>query len=181
MRHLGRHQIIACYLEDKQSSSPSVQSSSQQLGYIPLFRGSPCQQQNICNLPRSGLRQKICNHLCRWAGIVLPSCSVGYSGILFALIVADHRVRGTQQRSIFGVFIVPAAYFSWILLILCQILLPQTSFFGHLGGILAGMLYASGWLDWSFPSAASLQVLHQALALLTMPYCGCSGHSIEIK
>lgn len=86
------------------------------------------------------------------------TCSVGLSGVVFALIVAETHVNAIQHRSFYGLFTVPAVYFPWLLLVLWQFLFPHISFFGHLGGILAGVFYSRGWLASVTPSPASFQV-----------------------
>jgi hypothetical protein len=86
------------------------------------------------------------------------TCSVGFSGVIFALIVAETHVNNIQHRSFYGLFSVPAAYFPWLLLVLWQFIIPQVSFFGHLSGILAGIMYSKGWLACVTPTPSSFQV-----------------------
>ncbi|XP_022967849.1 rhomboid-like protein 14, mitochondrial [Cucurbita maxima] len=65
--------------------------------------------------------------------------SVGFSGVLFAMKV----VLGSQSESytyVHGVR-VPSSHAAWLELILIQIVSPGVSFLGHLGGILAGILF----------------------------------------
>ncbi len=97
-------------------------------------------------------------HKCRGLHILPASCSVGLSGIIFALLVADNHLRSVQYRSVYGLFNVPAVYFPWVLLILWQLVLPHVSLFGHLGGIVAGTLYSLGCLKWLIPQTSTLQV-----------------------
>ena len=63
----------------------------------------------------------------------LNQCAVGFSGVVFALIVLDNARSGVQRRSIFGLLSVPAPLYPWALLVLWQLLLPGVSFLGHLG------------------------------------------------
>lgn len=65
--------------------------------------------------------------------------SVGFSGVLFALKV----VLGSQSESytyLHGLR-VPSSHAAWLELILIQMVSPDVSFLGHLGGILAGILF----------------------------------------
>lgn len=69
-------------------------------------------------------------------------CAIGFSSILFALkviVICEeydriHDVGGLRVPS-FGEIAV------WVELILIHLLVPQSSFIGHLGGILIGCLY----------------------------------------
>lgn len=87
----------------------------------------------------------------------LHSCAVGYSGIIFGLIVIDNAASGVSHRSIFGLLSVPARLYAWALLILWQILLPGVSFLGHLGGIVAGEALSRGWMNWAMLPAWLVQ------------------------
>lgn len=65
--------------------------------------------------------------------------SVGFSGVLFAMKV----VLGSQAESytyLHGIR-VPSSHAAWLELILIQMVSPGASFLGHLGGILAGLLF----------------------------------------
>ncbi|KAL6970634.1 Rhomboid-like protein 14, mitochondrial [Sarracenia purpurea var. burkii] len=64
--------------------------------------------------------------------------SVGFSGVLFAMKVVLNSQ--SDYTSVHGL-IVPARHAAWAELILIQMLVPGVSFLGHLGGILAGILY----------------------------------------
>ncbi|KAI5063045.1 hypothetical protein GOP47_0021592 [Adiantum capillus-veneris] len=74
----------------------------------------------------------------------MNECSVGFSGMIFAMIVMETSLSGVQNRSIFGFFNVPATWYAWILLILFQLLMPNVSLLGHLCGILSGFAYTYG-------------------------------------
>eukprot|EP00250_Pteridium_aquilinum_P002184 c12381_g1_i1 orf=563-1768(-) len=74
----------------------------------------------------------------------MNECSVGFSGMIFAMIVMETSLSGVQSRSIFGFFNVPAKWYAWILLILFQLLMPNVSLLGHLCGILSGFAYTYG-------------------------------------
>ncbi|GAV69111.1 zf-RanBP domain-containing protein/Rhomboid domain-containing protein [Cephalotus follicularis] len=65
--------------------------------------------------------------------------AVGFSGVLFAMKVVLNSQ--SDNYSIVHGLIVPARYAAWAELILVQMFVPGVSFLGHLGGILAGILY----------------------------------------
>ncbi|KAI3730206.1 hypothetical protein L6452_18883 [Arctium lappa] len=69
--------------------------------------------------------------------------SVGFSGVLFAMKVVlnnSQSVVDSYYTNVHG-FVIPAKHAAWAELILIQLLVPGVSFLGHLGGILAGILY----------------------------------------
>uniref|UniRef100_A0A2P2N0X8 Uncharacterized protein At3g17611 n=1 Tax=Rhizophora mucronata TaxID=61149 RepID=A0A2P2N0X8_RHIMU len=65
--------------------------------------------------------------------------AVGFSGVLFALKVILNS-QSENYTNLHGL-VVPTRHAAWAELILIQLFVPGTSFLGHLGGILAGILY----------------------------------------
>ncbi|EXC30826.1 Uncharacterized protein L484_028005 [Morus notabilis] len=65
--------------------------------------------------------------------------AVGFSGVLFAMKVVLNS-QSENYSNVYGI-IIPSRYAAWAELILIQMLVPGVSFLGHLGGILAGILY----------------------------------------
>ncbi|KAF7837613.1 rhomboid-like protein 14, mitochondrial [Senna tora] len=65
--------------------------------------------------------------------------AVGFSGVLFAMKVVLNS-QADDYTFVHGV-IVPSRYAAWAELLLIQMFVPGVSFLGHLGGILAGLLY----------------------------------------
>lgn len=65
--------------------------------------------------------------------------SVGFSGVLFSMKVIANA-QSDDYTSVYGLM-VPTRYAAWAELVLIQMLVPDVSFLGHLGGILAGLLY----------------------------------------
>lgn len=89
--------------------------------------------------------------------MLLSHCAVGFSGVIFGLIPLDVRASGGAQRSIFGLFTVPAIAYPWVLLVLWQLLVPQSSFLGHISGLAIGQLYSMGLLKVITPSNDTVQ------------------------
>ncbi|XP_059635749.1 rhomboid-like protein 14, mitochondrial [Cornus florida] len=65
--------------------------------------------------------------------------AVGFSGVLFAMKVVLNS-QSDNYTYIHGLTI-PSRYAAWAELVLIQMFVPRVSFLGHLGGILAGILY----------------------------------------
>ncbi|KAG8387223.1 hypothetical protein BUALT_Bualt03G0230900 [Buddleja alternifolia] len=65
--------------------------------------------------------------------------AVGFSGVLFAMKVVLYS-QSDDYTYVHGLM-VPARYAAWAELILVQMFVPGVSFLGHLGGILAGILF----------------------------------------
>ena len=69
-------------------------------------------------------------------------CGVGFSGVIFALkVLCTFDEEGTQL--VHG-FSVPLRFAAWAELIAIHFLVPNSSFFGHLAGILAGSIFIFG-------------------------------------
>ncbi|KAL3692717.1 hypothetical protein R1sor_006368 [Riccia sorocarpa] len=92
-------------------------------------------------------------------------CGIGFSGVIFALIVIETSLSGTQTRSIFGFFTVPAKLYPWALLFLFQLLMPSVSLLGHLSGILSGFAYTFGWFNMFLLAPSSYSAVENCGAL----------------
>ncbi|KAG1710984.1 hypothetical protein DVH05_013704 [Phytophthora capsici] len=69
----------------------------------------------------------------------LHQCSVGFSGVLFALkVLLNHN--SPAFSSLYG-FQVPTKYAAWLELVVIHFLVPRSSFIGHMCGILAGYIF----------------------------------------
>lgn len=79
--------------------------------------------------------------------------SLGFSGVLFALIVSE-TWRSNASRSLLGMVEVPARYYPLAALVAMQVMIPGVSFLGHLAGLLVGAMEYYG-LIFFLPSAAS--------------------------
>lgn len=96
---------------------------------------------------------------------LMSHCAVGFSGVIFGLIPVESRYSSATQRSFFGLFSVPTAAYPWVLLVLWQVLIPQSSFLGHLSGLAVGQLYALGMLRWVVPTAEWAQQAERSAPL----------------
>jgi len=79
------------------------------------------------------------------------SCSVGFSGVLFAYMVISTKYD-PWDRNLFGAFQISAQVYPWVLLLITSLLFPGVSFLGHLCGILSGYLFlwlvlGRGWFN----------------------------------
>ena len=72
---------------------------------------------------------------------LLPSlqCTVGFSGVLFGMKVILN-LKSPTHANVYGI-LVPTRYVAWFELVLVQTFVPGGSFFSHVCGILAGVLY----------------------------------------
>ena len=71
-------------------------------------------------------------------------CAAGFSGVLFAFKVVT--TYGMPQHTVYimGFIPIPSRHATWAELILIHVLVPRSSFTGHLAGILVGLLYVKG-------------------------------------
>ncbi|XP_053976389.1 rhomboid-related protein 4-like [Hylaeus anthracinus] len=67
-------------------------------------------------------------------------CAIGFSAVLFALKVIVVCEEHDRMHNVGGLR-VPSKIAVWVELVLIHLLVPQSSFMGHLGGILVGCLY----------------------------------------
>ncbi|GMH23030.1 hypothetical protein Nepgr_024873 [Nepenthes gracilis] len=92
----------------------------------------------------------------------MNECSIGFSGVLFSMIVIETSLSGVQSRSIFGLFNVPAKWYAWILLVVFQLLVSNVSLLGHLCGILSGFAYIYGLLNFLIPKTSSFSAIENS-------------------
>ena len=82
--------------------------------------------------------------------------AVGFSGVVFHVIVLDAHSSPNQSFTIFWLVTVPGYVYPWALLVLVQLILPNVSFLGHLCGILMGKFQVYGYLDYLLVSESLL-------------------------
>lgn len=85
---------------------------------------------------------------------LMNECAIGFSGILFSMIIIETSLSGVQSRSVFGLFNVPAQWYAWILLVVFQLLMTNVSLLGHLCGILSGFAYTHGLFNLLIPGTS---------------------------
>lgn len=95
----------------------------------------------------------------------MDECTIGFSGIIFAMIVMETSLNGNQSRSVFGLFNVPGKWYAWILLILFQLLMPNVSLLGHLCGILSGFAYTYGLFNYFLLGLTSYTAIENSTML----------------
>lgn len=71
-------------------------------------------------------------------------CAVGFSGVLFAMKVLTTYIEPPSTSLLLGFIPISSKWACWAELILIQILVPHTSFTGHLAGILVGLAFTRG-------------------------------------
>ncbi|KQK13939.2 hypothetical protein BRADI_1g13480v3 [Brachypodium distachyon] len=98
---------------------------------------------------------------------LVDECSIGFSGVLFSMIVIETSLSGVQSRSVFGLFNIPAKWYAWILLILFQFLASNVSLLGHLSGILSGFAYTYGLFNYLLPGPSFYSSI-EGLSLLSI-------------
>lgn len=84
----------------------------------------------------------------------MTECGIGFSGVLFSMIVIETSLSGVQSRSVFGLFNVPAKWYAFFLLIVFQLLMQNVSLLGHLCGILSGFAYTYGLFNFLIPGTS---------------------------
>ncbi|OIW11414.1 hypothetical protein TanjilG_05185 [Lupinus angustifolius] len=82
---------------------------------------------------------------------LMYECAIGFSGVLFSMIVIETSLSGVQSRSVFGLFNVPAKWYAFFLLVVFQLLMQNVSLLGHLCGILSGFAYTHGLFNFLIP------------------------------
>lgn len=98
---------------------------------------------------------------------LMNECAIGFSGILFSMIVIETSLSGVQSRSVFGLFNVPAKWYAWILLIVFQLLMTNVSLLGHLCGILSGFAYTYGLFNYLLPGPSFYSTIENSSLLST--------------
>jgi membrane associated rhomboid family serine protease len=67
-------------------------------------------------------------------------CAVGYSNILFGIMMLEALMGGERYQSVFGIVKVKKVYVPAIMMIIIQISMPQASLVGHFAGIISALV-----------------------------------------
>nr|AIY60655.1 rhomboid protein Hedne_RBL14 [Hedera nepalensis] len=101
--------------------------------------------------------------------------AVGFSGVLFAMKVVLNS-QSDNYTQVYGL-IVPSRLAAWVELILIQMFVPGVSFLGHLGGILAGILYMHVKSSYSGPRPLTTTIVSGCVNILSWPLRFLRGFS----
>ncbi|PWA48927.1 RHOMBOID-like protein 14 [Artemisia annua] len=93
--------------------------------------------------------------------------AAGFSGVLFAMKVVLNS-QSDNYTNVHG-FMVPAKHAAWAELILIQMFVPGVSFLGHLGGILAGIVYLRLKASYRDGSSPLSPIIKGLTSLITWP------------
>uniref|UniRef100_A0A0D9UZT2 Peptidase S54 rhomboid domain-containing protein n=1 Tax=Leersia perrieri TaxID=77586 RepID=A0A0D9UZT2_9ORYZ len=101
--------------------------------------------------------------------------SAGFSGVLFGMKVVLNA--WSDETVYLHGMVIPAKYAAWAELFLIQAFIPDTSFIGHLSGILAGLAYV--WLKRSFSGPSPLSLLISGIGkVVNWPVGSFSGLAV---
>ncbi|KAK8342817.1 hypothetical protein V6Z11_A08G267200 [Gossypium hirsutum] len=107
-----------------------------------------------------------------WKGIQLETSmgSTEFASMVVALLGLSQVILNSHSENFTNVhgLIVPARYAAWAELILIQMFVPRVSFLGHLGGILAGILYLKLKGSYSGPNPLTT-IIRELTSLLRWP------------
>lgn len=96
-------------------------------------------------------------------------CAVGFSGVLFSLLVINVHTSMAEFISVCGLFDMPSRWYPWFLAAVLQLLSPNLSLMGHVAGILVGNAVVYGMLRPLTPSDAKLTNIEDRLQLYSLP------------
>lgn len=100
------------------------------------------------------------------------SNSLGFSGVLYALMVVDIYLQPYESRSLFGLWLIPSFIYPWANLLIMQLLLPNVSLLGHVSGIFTGFMYQFGWLKFLTPKKSFFDKIEKKLCICCLNRSG---------
>jgi len=94
---------------------------------------------------------------------LMYTCTIGFSGVLFALKVVLNHLNPEGNAMVLGMIPVKMKHLAWAELVLIHVLVPGSSFLGHLCGIIVGTAYIYHLLDpiFAIPNAFSPALANQ--------------------
>ncbi|PQQ21324.1 rhomboid-like protein 15 [Prunus yedoensis var. nudiflora] len=93
---------------------------------------------------------------------LMNECAIGFSGILFSMIVIETSLSGHQSRSVFGLFNVCMDLAGSV----PSVFMTNVSLLGHLCGILSGFAYTYGLFNFLIPGPSFYSTI-EASSLLS--------------
>ncbi|XVF76009.1 hypothetical protein PTKIN_Ptkin13bG0233200 [Pterospermum kingtungense] len=85
---------------------------------------------------------------------LMNECAIGFSGILFSMIVIETSLSGVQSRR-----------YAFMLLVIFQLLMTNVSLLGHLCGILSGFAYTYGLFNFLIPGPSFYSAIESSSLL----------------
>lgn len=150
------------------------------MGTIPFF-GLNCLLVCMVNFMYLGIAQILYSiSPSDFIALYRQTYAVGYSGVLFGLLVVDTQNTPDIDR-VFCCCPIPAWLYPWVLFLMIQIALPDVSWLGHLSGILVGYMYSKGlfnWLTMTIDGIKGIEALPRMQRLVTYPrFAACPDHA----
>lgn len=96
-------------------------------------------------------------------------CTIGISGVLFALLVVNIEAAAVPSISVCGLCSLPSRWYPWLLALVLQLFSPNLSLLGHLSGIVLGYALAFGYLQKLTPSEPRFATIEDSLGLTSIP------------
>ena len=104
---------------------------------------------------------------------MLLRCGIGYSNILFGLMMLEAYMGTETHRSCFGIKI-RKVLVPWIWLVLIQLCIPEASMIGHLAGILAALLLKHCGVSLFLPQQSWIEAFEESHKGCIFTKCGVS-------
>ena len=77
-------------------------------------------------------------------------CGIGYSNILFGLMVIESQMGQEIYHQIFGIFKIKKIYTPWIMIAFIQATIPNADIIGHMTGMIAAYMLRNFAISYFF-------------------------------